>query len=380
MPERKKKLLIVSNSSWNLFNFRGPLLKDLVYKGYELVYVASKDAYSSRLPAGLFLELHHLNARGTHVFKDFLLFRELFLIYRRERPDLILQFTIKPNFYGSLAARTLRIPCISHLTGLGMALRNSRMGSMVLLRIYAWAMKKNRIVVFHNKADRHVFTNKRLLEFQNTLVIPGSGIDTGYFKAKPEGRMRNAFTFLFAGRLLVDKGIREYMDACRRLIEDGMEARFWIAGMFDPRARNGISEGELRNWETLPATKYWGHVEDIRELYEECDVLVLPSYGEGMPKSALEAMSMEIPVLCSEVPGCTELVEDGIHGMRFPAKDVRALAEAMKRIYLTLQETRIQMGKQARKIVEEKFALPIILKAYTNLINVLEDACDEKAQ
>ena len=104
MPERKKKLLIVSNSSWNLFNFRGPLLKDLVYKGYELVYVASKDAYSSRLPAGLFLELHHLNARGTHVFKDFLLFRELFLIYRRERPDLILQFTIKPNFYGSLAA------------------------------------------------------------------------------------------------------------------------------------------------------------------------------------------------------------------------------------------------------------------------------------
>ncbi len=373
----RSKILIVANSSWNLYNFRKPLLSWLHDEGFELVYVSMEDRYRSQLPPGRFYSLKHLDARGMHIWKDFRLFVELFRMYRMERPVLVLQFTIKPNFYGSLAARMLKIPCISHVTGLGMAISGRHTGSKILAWLYARALRRNMRVIFHNEEDRRFFTNKHLLDPDKTLVIDGSGVNTDYFLPKHTEANRKEFTFLFVGRLLIDKGIREYLEACRILFEGGLHARFWIAGSFDPQARNSISAQELNQWTALPGARYWGHLEDIREVFSESSVLVLPSYWEGMPRAALEAMSMEIPVICSDVPACRQLLQNGKTGLQCKAADIQSLVDAMKRMYQMAQDIRLDLGKQARQLVLQRYALPHILNAYDNLFKEIAKSAFE---
>ena len=371
----KPKIAIVANSTWNIYNFRLSLIKTLKSAGFRVIVIAPVDEYIHYLSDSYFTKhvpLRRMNPQGRNPVKDLLLFWELYRIYKREKPDLVLHFTVKPNIYGSLAATVAGIKSVSTVTGLGYAFLNSNFKNKLVRPLYRFAMRKLPKVLFHNQDDIEQFIKERLVRREQTMLIGGSGVDMGYYKQGPrQGSER--FIFLFAGRLLRDKGIIEFVSAARQLLRLAKRAECWVVGELKSANPSAVSKYEVLGWVSEKAIRYYGHAKDIRKYMSQADVFVLPSYREGLPRAVLEAMSMGKPIITTDVPGCRETVEEGKNGYLVTVKDSDSLAEAMMRMYKLSDPELEEMGANSVRLCQERFDVRIINLRYLELIRSLLD-------
>ncbi len=366
------KIAVFGGYAPSLFRFRGPMMRAMVEAGHDVTGLApgEEPALIAKLAdMGVGYRPVPLGRTNLNPLEDFNSLRAITAVLREIRPDLLLSYTIKPVIYGSLAAARVGVPHRhAMITGLGSTLQGKgfKMGCMAALAkwLYRRGLARNEGVFFQNPDDRAFFEQHHLLPSGCRItMINGSGVDLDFFNDTPlpEGPL----TFIMVARMTRDKGIAEYVEAARLLRARYPEIRFELLGPFDSNP-TAISRNEVLAWEREGVVQYLGTTTDVRPFLAKAHVLVLPSYGEGTPRSVLEAMAMGRAVVTTLAPGCKETVIAGQTGFLVPTKDSVGLAEAMGR-FRADRSLEVKMGKAARTYAEDKYDVhkvnSVILKA-----------------
>ncbi|CAN5911264.1 glycosyltransferase family 4 protein [soil metagenome] len=368
------RIAIVINLSWNIYHFRMSLVKALLREGHEVVAIAPEDAYSVRLvEVGCTFVPLPMENKGTNPLQDLLLTKRFYDTYRRVRPDVILQYTIKPNIYGTLAARMAGIPTINNVSGLGTVFIVQNLVSKVALRLYRLAFRYPSKVFFQNQDDQSLFVQHRLVNRQITDVLPGSGIDTVRFAPAPAFVRNQPFVFLMIGRVLHEKGVVEYVEASRLLQAEFPEVRFQLLGALDEAGNIGVKREVLERWVADGLLHYLGTTDDVAAVIAKADCVVLPSYREGTPKTLLEAAAMGKPLIATNVPGCKETVVDGRNGYLCEVKSALDLADKMRQMLHLDDASLHRMGRNSRTLAVEKFDERFVIKKYLEAIAEVEE-------
>lgn len=354
------------------------MIRSLTKASYQVLCFAPEDEYVSPLiDEGIEIyPITQLQRKGKNPRKDLLLVRELKRLYIQHGINLAIHFTIKPNIYGSIAARQAGIPSIAVVTGLGYTFLSHGLSNRLAHFLYRYAFRQNQLSIFQNPDDRELFIRKSLVSPERSTVILGSGIDTDRFV--PDEDVPEIPVFLFVGRLLYDKGIRETLEGFSIFSKNHPEARLVVLGDRDDQNPASISEQDLSRYQDNPAILFAGFQSDVRSYIRESSVLLLPSYREGVPRTLLEALSTGRPIIATDVPGCREVVEHGVNGLLVPVKNAHALAQAMEEFYHMDQISRIKMGRKSRELAESKFSTRIINEQYLNEIQrILQNTGDD---
>jgi glycosyltransferase involved in cell wall biosynthesis len=368
------RIAIVLNTSWNIYNFRMNFVKELLKQGHEVHTIAPLDEYSKYLTeAGC---IHHrikMDSRGANPIKDSALILELFLKYRKIRPDIILHYTIKPNIYGTLAASLLNIPVINNVCGLGTVFLKKNLVSAIAIFLYKISFRFAGKVFFQNPDDLKLFVTRKLVSAQAADLVPGSGIDLNrFYPAK--FRRNEKFTFLLISRLITDKGVLEYIDAVKQLKAAGISAHFQILGAKDPEHKRGIKTAVIEEWITSSTIQYLGTTSDVREHIHNADCIVLPSYREGTPRTLLEAASSSKPIIATDVPGCNNVVIDRFNGLLCRLKDADDLALKMKEMSSFQDDILQAFGRNGRSKMEAEYSESLVINKYLHALKHLKAA------
>ena len=374
MENKKQKIALVVNSSWNIYNFRLNVLDILIEKGYEVIVMAPLDIYShysNDFPKIRHIPLRHLARRSLNPFHDVLFVFELYSIYRKENPTVLLHYTIKPNIYGSIVSRFLDIKAIACITGLGYTFINTGFVHWLTKQLYRFSFSRVKRVVFENIDDRLLFNDLKIIEAEKSVSVKGCGINIERFYPMPhwEKSLQNARVFTFIGRFLHDKGIVEFVEAARLVKQKYPDTLFWLVGEIDNGNPTAIHSNILRRWILAGLIENKGFMDDVRPFIAASDCIVCPSYREGMPRVLLEGMAMERAIITTDVPGCREAVEDGINGFLVTVKSPEALAAAMCRLIELTDEQRTEMGKRGREKVLCEFDQKLIAN---DILQVIE--------
>lgn len=370
MPKNSlPKIALVANTAWNLWNFRRSLIESLVNEGVEVVCFAPKDGFEVKLQdtTGVrFIPLHHLSRKSLSPFSNLRTLSEITRLLRREQPNLAVFYTVKPNIFGSLASRLTGTKAIATVEGLGYAATASPPLRRLIFRLYRIAFRFVEKVVFLNHDDSAEFLYHHVVRPDKTLVIKGTGVDTSHFY--PEENVASEPVFLFIGRLLSDKGIREFVQAARQVKEAVPQARFQLLGSTDTENPASIESTELFHWIENQSVEYLGQTDDVRPFIACSGVVVLPSYREGMPRALLEGMAMGKPIITTNSVGCRETVDEGRNGFIVPSENAGALAEAMLRFLQLPLAQQHAMGQYSRQKAASEFSNEIIIPQYLQLI------------
>ena len=373
----RRTVAVCVNSAWNVLNFRRGLVRDLVSNGFRVVVLAPLD--QSREPfEQLGCEVTHIDLdRGSlSPLHDLRVLLQIRRELKRLRPIVMLGFTIKPNVYGSLAARSLGIPVINNVAGLGTMFLRGRLAA-ALARLFYWsAFRKSYVVFFQNPDDHDMFIRRGIVRSEQARLLPGSGIDLARFMpdALPGADERQPVVFLMIARLLRDKGVAEYIGAARHLRKSNANARFVLVGGHDLKNSAAISTAVLNNAISEAAIEYVGQIADVRKEIAKADCIVLPSYREGLPRTLLEGAAMGRPLVATDVPGCREVVRDETTGILCRPRDPKSLATALKRMIDAGALERQRMGSNARRMVENQFDERFVASAYREALNRLVDS------
>jgi glycosyltransferase involved in cell wall biosynthesis len=368
------KIAVVLNTSWNIYNFRMNLVRALISEGHEVHTVAPEDDFTQLLVEEGCIHHHiRMDSRGANPIKDSALIAELYLVYRKIRPDVILHYTIKPNVYGTLAAAMLKIPVINNVCGLGTVFLKDNLVSAIAIFLYKISFRFAHKVFFQNAADQELFVTRKMVRPEVVDLIPGSGIDLKRFQ--PLAFSRNeTFTFLLISRLITDKGILDYIEAVRALKKDGLKARFQVLGAMDPEHKRGIQVNVIREWIETNVIEYLGTTRDVRHYIERADCVVLPSYREGTPRTLLEAASSCKPIIATDVPGCNHVVTDQYNGFLCRIKDPVDLAAKMKAVAECEDETLSRLGQNGRSKMEAEYDESFVINKYLHALEALKKA------
>jgi len=368
------RIAIVLNTSWNIYNFRMNFVRALLAQGYEVHTIAPVDDYTHLLvEAGCIHHAVKMDSRGANPVKDSALIVELFTIYRKIKPKVILHYTIKPNVYGTIAASLLRIPVINNVCGLGTVFLKDNLVSAIAILLYKFSFRFAQKVFFQNPDDLKLFIDKKLIRPQAVDLLPGSGIDTKKFQ--PVNFTRNdTFTFLLISRLITDKGVIEYIDAVKQLKASGMNARFQVLGAMDPEHKRGIQPAIIKEWIDSGTIEYLGTTNDVRKFIKQADCIVLPSYREGTPRTLLEAASSSKPIIATDVPGCNHVVTDGFNGLLCKLKDAEDLALKMKSMATLDNDILRQFGENGRAKIEAEYDESVVINKYLDALVQLKKA------
>ncbi|MFD2190046.1 glycosyltransferase family 4 protein [Pistricoccus aurantiacus] len=357
-------VVLVSNTSWYLYNFRRGTILALREAGYRVVGLAPADEYSDRLVSELGIE--HvpltLDGKSTRLLGEGRSLGRLQTRLRRLSPLFVFNFTVKANIYSGLACRVLRIPYANNVSGLGTAFLHDTWLFRRVRSLYGFANRGARCVFFQNQEDHDLFQHYGLLRNTPTTVLPGSGMDTKRFafSSLPEPE---PFTFVMIARLLGDKGVREYVQAAQQVRKDFPQARFLLIGPYGSSNRTAIGKDEVDAWQAQGAVEYLGEQEDVRDWLRQSHMLVLPSYREGMPRTVLEAASMGRPAIVSDVPGCRHAVVANETGWLCEVKSADALAARMRECLTMPFDALEQAGLAARQRIEAEFDERIVIEA-----------------
>ena len=365
-------LMLMGNDVPTVLNLRMNLIRALQDAGYRVgVAAPPMDASKQLEAAGVAFYPVRMLPTGMRPTADAALFWQYLRLLRSERPAAILGFTVKPNVYGSLAARLCGIPVLNNITGLGTAFISKGPLESLVTALYRPALRKSEAVFFHNDDDRDLFVGRGIVRSKQAIVIPGSGIDLSRFKPEPLPGRVDAPVFLLIGRLIDEKGVHEFVDAAARLKADWPNARFQLLGDFatGPRA---VRREELEGWVAAGTVEYLGSSPDVRPFIARADCLVLPSYREGLPRSLLEGAAMARALVATDAPGCRNLVEPGVTGFLCDVRSGPSLARAMESFLRLTRQQRAEMGKRARQMVEERFSDERVNEAYLKVLQSMK--------
>lgn len=359
------KILILANSSTGLYAFRNELVVKLLEDGNEVVVSLPDDTHVPELTKEGCRVIHtEIDRRGMNPLKDYSLIREYRKLLRAERPDMVLTYTIKPNVYGGYVCGKLHIPFITTITGLGTAFEKDGMVRKVVVFLYKNAMKHCSCLFFQNAANQEIFA-KLGIKGAKSRLVGGSGVNLQYHACQEyPGHEGNVTKFLYVGRLMKEKGIEEYLAAAKQMHDRyGDRVLFETIGYDDDSYAQRMEEAQKGGF-----VKAHPFQKDVRPYYNAADVLVQPSYHEGMSNVIMEAAAAGRPILCSAINGCKELVEDGTTGFLFEPKDADSLAQAMDKFLQLSAKERKNMGLAARAKMEREFNRHTIMEAYADEI------------
>jgi glycosyltransferase involved in cell wall biosynthesis len=353
------RIVVIGSFARSLVTFRGRLMEDFVASGHQVMACApgaAEPVLRDLRAMGVEYCDIPLRRRGLNPFHDLAYMLRLLGLFKRWKADLVLAYTAKPSIYGSMAARLAGLPSAMMITGLGQSFHGGSFKKRVIDRVvrvlYKLALRKTRVVFFQNPDDLDRFRTMNLLACDSrTSVIPGSGIDLEDYRPTP---YPSQITFLLMARIIAPKGIYQFVRAAELLRAKYPEVRFRLAGPIGAD-KAFIPWSEVQGWHRSGIIEYLGMLEDVKPALSDCSVYVLPSYyGEGVPRSVLEAMACGRPIITTDAPGCRETVVDQKNGFLVPVRNVMALASAMEK-FIRTPDLIVRMGAQSRYLAEVKF-------------------------
>lgn len=371
------KIAVVSAHTGSLVWFRLNMMKDFIANGHEVIAVgpdAESEATQVLTDAGIRYAQVPVERNGTNPLSDLKYLAALIGFMKREQPQKVFAYQAKPVVYGALAARIAHIDEVySLVAGLGSVFRGrslkNRMVKAMMTAEYWVAGRCSKMMFFQNQDDRSEFTKRRLIPEAKTLILNGSGVDLERFQVAP---LPNEPTLLFIGRLIKDKGIREYLAACREIKQSYPATRCMLVGPFDSNP-SAMTPEELQPFVEAKVVEFFGEQSDVRPLIEQCSVYVLPSYHEGTPKTVLEAMAVGRPIVTTDAPGCRETVVHGLNGYLVPPRDTRALVHAIEKV-VTSPTDGHRMARESRRIAESKYDVRVVNRTIMRAMDVLAPA------
>lgn len=360
------KILFFITEDWYFWSHRLPLARAAKAAGYEVTVVTRVQEYGDQIRAeGFKLIPIALRRRGRNPWQELRVMAQLVHIYRTERPDIVHHVAIKPVLYGSVAAGLTHVRAtVNALAGLGYVFSSSQrkarmLRPLVKLAYHFLLNRANSCTIIQNPEDRHLLTNAAFLGSEKTVLIRGSGVDVDLFRPAPEPQ--DVPIIVMACRMLWDKGAREFVQAARLLRAAGISARFVLVGQSDTDNPTAVPVSQLVEWQQQGDVEWWGQREDMHRVFAMSHIACLPTfYGEGLPKVLIEAAACGRPVVATDIPGCREIVRHGENGLLVPVRDLRALADALKKLILD-PSLRQRMGKRGREIVEAEFSVEKIV-------------------
>ena len=366
-----KKVIISSNTSWSIYNFRLNLARELKKQGYKVIIVAPYDKYSEVLKKEFEYHDVYMNNKGTNPIQDLKTTFEYYNLYRKIKPDIVLNFTIKPNIYGTIACNMLGIKTINNIAGLGTLFIKENFITQIAKWLYKYSQSKATRVFFQNKDDFELFVKESLVDKRKSDILPGSGVDIEKFKPIKIEKKDNVFRFLLIARMLWDKGIGEYVEAAKIIKSKYKRVEFLLLGAVGVDNPTAIPKETIDKWVKDGIITYLGVSDNVSEIIKNSDCVVLPSYREGLSRVLLEAASMAKPIITTDTPGCRDVVDDGINGFLCKVKDSKDLAEKMEKMLKLSEEKRINMGKAGREKIIKEFDEKIVINKYLETIEKL---------
>lgn len=374
--ESKVKLLIVVNVDWFFLSHRLPLALEALKNKWE-VSVACADTGRSQeiIDHGVNFYKIPFSRSGTNILSELKTISSLYKVYKKVKPDVIHQVTLKPVVYGSLISRLLKVKgTVNAISGMGYNFTEGRQGIVqkMMIRLMKIGFKQDNLgVIFQNEDDLKqvqaldVTTNKTKL-----FLVKGSGVDLRKFTYSQPIK-KDKLIVLLPARMLYDKGVKEFKEASNLLLNEYKDkVSFLLAGLSDKENKAGVSEEVLNSWYTKGYFEWVGYQKDIISLYKNADIVVLPSYREGLPKSLIEACAIGRPIITTNAIGCKECVNEGVNGFKVPVKSINELAEAISKL-LGSEELRVSMGKASRKKAEEEFSLAYVVNEHLSIYSQL---------
>jgi glycosyltransferase involved in cell wall biosynthesis len=363
---RRQRIGLVASHAPSLLLFRADLIRAMLQKGHDVLCLAPDfegPAQAELERIGATIGHYPLERTGLNALADFGSVRALSEIFGRWQPDVVCGYTPKPAIYATLAAHQAKVPrIVPMITGLGYAFTGagtikSRLVRRVSLTLYARALARCHGVIFHNSDDRAVLRDAGVLPASlASFVVGGSGVDLDRFHALPFPEAEAGLVFLMIARLLKNKGVLEFCEAAQALRNQGAKARFVLAGPPET-GPSGFPVERLKAF--AGAVDYVGPQSQVHALIAGCHVYVLPSHGEGLPRTVLEAMAVGRPIITTTARGCRDTVEPGVNGVTVPVGNVSALAEAMKGM-LARPDLLPAMAAASRRIVSERFDVRLV--------------------
>jgi N,N'-diacetylbacillosaminyl-diphospho-undecaprenol alpha-1,3-N-acetylgalactosaminyltransferase len=369
---KKIKTAYFSNTDFSLYNFRKELMVEMKNKGFEVFAVGPKtNEYFSERIKERGLKFIELPMRPGIDFwgRDLVYFFRVFFLCKREKFYLCHNFTIKPCIFASLAQRLAGVKNIyCTITGLGYAFEKNGVLNKLTINLYKISFKYIKKVIFQNQEDRELFINLKIIKKEKTELIKSSGVDTEYFKKEKikKTKIFKGINVVLVARMLWSKGIKEFKEAAQFLKSKYPNLNFLLVGPIDKGNPSRIKEEELKKWKEV---KYLGPRDDVREILAVSDIVVLPSYREGVSRVLLEAGSMEKPLITTNVPGCKETVVDGQNGFLVESRNSQELAKKIE-ILVNDPELREKFGKKSREIIEKEFNVQKIVKETIEVYDV----------
>ena len=355
------KFILVSPKNRTVYNFRGDLIKEIIARGYEVVVTGPNQIDVDKITAlgARFVEIP-IDKNGVNPLADLKYQKALKDLFIKEQPDVVLGYTSKPVIYGSIASKKASkkikkdIRSVAMVTGVGYAFTRNTFKAKIIRTImsflYKRAFKKADVVIFQNEDDKLLFEKLKLVKPCKTKLVNGSGVNTEKFTCAP---YPNQITFFMLSRVMISKGVREYLSACKQVKEKYPEVRCMLLGALEG-IQDSLSESDLKEYIDSGIIEHFGETDRVADYYKQCSVYVLPSYREGTPRTVLEAMAMGRAIITTNAPGCKGTVIDGVSGFLVPVKNSSALADKMIE-FIKNPELIISMGQKSYEYCLEKF-------------------------
>jgi len=372
---KKKKVMLLGNHAFVIYNFRKELIKQLLKDGYE-VYLSmpyDDDKVPKMIEWGCKFIETNVDRRGTNPFSDFKLVQHYLKIIRKYSPDIVLTYTIKPNLYGGIACSLLHVPYISNITGLGSGFKKDGLLKYFLTFLYKIGLKKSRKIFLQNKNDEKTLIQSNVVKksSNNYEILPGSGVNLLEYKKK-DLPSNDQIAFIFIGRIMKDKGINEYLKASEIIKKKfGEKVRFDVVGFVEKTDKELLNKLTQLNDKNI--ISYLDYQSDVKPYLSAVHCLIQPSHGgEGLSNVLLEAAAMGRILIASNIPGCKEVIDSEYNGYLFEAKNHLSLVEQIIKVIEVSDIQRDSMSIYSRKKVENEFNRDIVVNKYLKeIINVI---------
>jgi glycosyltransferase involved in cell wall biosynthesis len=368
------KVAVLSSHTSSLFWFRMDMMKDFIKHGHSVIALGPEPEsnWKSKFEEnGIHYKQLFVERNGINPFSDLRTYQELKQFMKEEKPDKVFAYQAKTVVYGSLAAKANGITEVYPLiAGLGSIFRGVGLKNKIIKTImkteYRLACNASKKMFFQNNDDKNEFINNGLIKEDKIVIINGSGVNLEKFKPEP---LPDTPAFLFIGRLIKDKGVMEYLEACKRIKAEYPEVRCLLVGPYDSNP-SALQSEELHPFIEQGIIEYFGEQSDVRPYLKQCSTYVLPSYHEGTPKTVLEAMAIGRSIITSDAPGCRETVTDGYNGFLVSIKDVNGLVDKMRTL-IEDQETNRIMAERSLKLAKEKYDVNIVNKSIMKTMQLI---------
>jgi glycosyltransferase involved in cell wall biosynthesis len=367
--KNNKTIVLTANTSWYLWNLRRRLAMEIMDHGFRVVFVAPEDDYSDKLRAISDFTPITLSRTGTNPLKELATIRHIADVLEREAPSAVLSWTPKLNIYCGLISRFSRFRLIPNVSGLGTVFIGGGMLAGTVGILYRLAFARLNAVFFQNNEDWKLFADANWINNGAATVLPGSGVDLDRFQPTPPPE-NDKFLFLYGGRLRVDKGLPELVEACRQLRAEGRLFALRVYGHFDSGDRSFVSSEQIAAWGQEGLLEYCGASDHMEDVFHQSDCVILPSYyREGVPRILLEAAACARPAITTDSIGCRDAVKDGVNGLLCKPRDVPNLVATMKRMLDLPAARREKMGRAARRLAEVRFDENFVISEYLGAIH-----------